>query len=244
MLKILGLTAVTTGIFCLTPDPKHVIVEETVQQKEFKLPKLPYAYTALEPYIDAQTMKLHHSKHHQKYVDDLNAALTFYPDLRAKSIEHLMKNLDSVPAVIRTQVRNFGGGHYNHSLFWTVMTPHHGGVEPIGTFKVLIEKYFKSFANFKAQFSTAAAGLFGSGYAWLVADKNGKLSIMTTPNQDTPLSKGYTPLLLLDVWEHAYYLKYHNLRPKFIDAWWHVVNWKQVEDYYNDAQLSKKVIKK
>lgn len=204
------------------------------QSAAYVLPQLPYAYNALEPYIDAQTMELHHSKHHQKYVDDLNAALKDYPQLRHKPLEELLKNLDSVPEAIRATVRNNGGGHYNHSFFWLVMAPKAGG-EPVGKVKELINRDFGSFAKFKEQFNTAACTRFGSGWAWLSINKDGKLVVTSTPNQDAPLVDRLTPLLGLDVWEHAYYLKYNNRRPDYIDAWWNVVNWKQVEDNYQKA---------
>jgi superoxide dismutase, Fe-Mn family len=205
------------------------------QGKLYTLPALPYAYNALEPYIDGQTMELHHDKHHQKYVDDLNAALKGHPQLQEKSLEELLAHLDQVPESIRTAVRNSGGGHYNHSFFWLVMSPQGGGA-PTGKISELISRDFGNFEKFKEQFNAAARSRFGSGWAWLSLDKNGKLVVHSTPNQDTPLAEGLIPLLGLDVWEHAYYLKYQNRRPDYIDAWWHVVNWKQVEDNYEKAQ--------
>lgn len=205
----------------------------------YTLPPLLYAYNALEPYIDAQTMELHHDKHHQKYVDELNAALKDYPELQGKPVEELLTNLDKVPAVIRTAVRNNGGGHYNHSFFWTVMAPHNGQ-NPLGAVKEAIEKEFGSFANFKDQFTAAARSRFGSGWAWLNVDKHGKLGITSTPNQDSPLAEGLKPVLALDVWEHAYYLKYNNRRPDYIDAWWNVVNWQTVEDNFQKATATKR----
>ncbi len=193
----------------------------------FELPKLPYDFNALEPYIDARTMEIHYTKHHQGYVNKLNAALEKHPELQGKSIEELLRGLDSVPEDIRTAVRNNGGGHFNHSLFWPVMSPNGGG-KPGGELAKAIEGAFGSFDSFKEQFSATAAGVFGSGWAWLVVDGGGALSITSTPNQDSPLSRGLTPILGLDVWEHAYYLKYQNRRPEYIENWWNVVNWDQV----------------
>src|SRR3990172_5052241 len=194
----------------------------------FELPPLPYGYDALEPYIDAETMQIHHDKHHQAYTDKLNAALEKYPDLQSKSVEELLKDLDSVPEEIRPAVRNHGGGYFNHSLFWLMMKKGGGG-EPEGDLAEAIRGEFGSFAAFKEQFSTAAPTVFGSGWAWLVMDKSGELAIVTTPNQDSPVSTGQRPLLALDVWEHAYYLKYQNRRPGYIENWWQVVNWDKVE---------------
>ena len=194
----------------------------------FELPPLPYGYDALEPYIDAQTMQIHHDKHHQAYTDKLNAALEKYPDLQAKPIEELLKDLDSVPEEIRPAVRNHGGGYYNHSLFWEMMKKGGGG-EAAGELKTKLDQDFGSFEEFKKQFSEVAATVFGSGWAWLVKDPAGKLAIVKTPNQDSPISQGQFPLLGIDVWEHAYYLKYQNRRPEYIENWWNVVNWEQVE---------------
>jgi Fe-Mn family superoxide dismutase len=193
----------------------------------FSLPDLPYGFDALEPYIDARTMEIHHDKHHGGYVAKLNAALENSPALQNKSIEQLLRGLETVPAEIRTAVRNNGGGHYNHSLFWKTLAPDSGG-KPNGALARNIEKSFGSFEEFKERFSSTAAGIFGSGWAWLVLDSNGTLSIASTPNQDNPLMTGRVPLLGLDVWEHAYYLKYQNRRPEYIAAFWAVVNWPQV----------------
>ena len=191
------------------------------------LPPLPYDFAALEPHIDAQTMQIHHGKHHQTYVNNLNAALEKAPELQGKTIDELMRSIDSVPEAIRTAVRNNGGGHWNHSLFWRVMAPNAGG-EPGGKVGEAIRSSFGDYAKFREQFTAAAVGRFGSGWAWLVND-GGKLSITSTPNQDNPLMEGKQAILGLDVWEHAYYLKYQNRRPDYIQAWYNVVNWPEVE---------------
>lgn len=196
------------------------------------LPKLPYDYSALEPYIDAQTMTIHHTKHHQGYVDKLNAALEGHSDLQKKSLEELLTSLALVPDAIRTAVRNHGGGHLNHSFFWPIMTPEKQ--QPEGEVAGAIEKAFGSFDKFKEQFSAAATGLFGSGWAWLVANQ-GQLEIITTPNQDNPITQHRTPVLGIDVWEHAYYLRYMNKRPDYIAAWWNVVNWEKVDEHFRNA---------
>ncbi len=193
----------------------------------FELPALPYPYDALEPYIDARTMEIHHTKHHGGYVKKLNAALEKYPYLQDVPLETLLRNLASVPEDIRTAVRNNGGGHANHSLFWTVMSPNGGG-EPEGELARAIAETFGGFAQFKDLFSTTAATRFGSGWAWLVVDAFGHLKVYSTPNQDNPLMEGFTPILGLDVWEHAYYLKYQNRRAEYIANWWNVVNWEEV----------------
>lgn len=200
-----------------------------------ELPALPYAHNALEPHIDARTMEIHHGKHHQGYVNNLNAALEGHADLQGKSVEELLKNLNAVPESIRTAVRNNGGGHANHSLFWPCMSPNGGG-EPDGDLAAAINSAFGSFAAFKEQFSKAAATRFGSGWAWLCVNSSGGLEITSTPNQDSPLSEGLTPILGLDVWEHAYYLHYQNRRPDYIAAWWNVVNWAQVAKNYAAAK--------
>ena len=200
----------------------------------FELPKLPYAVDALEPYIDAQTMTIHHDKHHQAYVTNLNGAIEKHPELASKSLEALLKDLNAVPEKIRTAVRNQGGGHYNHSLFWLMMKPGGGG-EPTGDLAKAIDTSFGSFGTFKDMLTEASTKVFGSGWAWLVAD-GGKLKIVSTPNQDTPLSTGQIPLLGLDVWEHAYYLKHQNKRVDYIAAWWNVVNWDFVSERYAKAK--------
>lgn len=196
----------------------------------YTLPDLPYGYDALEPYIDVETMHLHHDKHHNTYVTNLNAAIEKYPELGEQSIEELMKNLNEVPEDIRTAVRNNGGGHANHSFFWKIMAPNAGG-EPTGAIKDAIDQAFGSFEKMKEEFKTAATGRFGSGWAWLVLN-NGKLEITSTANQDSPLTDGKTPIIGLDVWEHAYYLKYQNRRPDYIKAFWSVVNWDEAQKRY------------
>jgi superoxide dismutase, Fe-Mn family len=192
----------------------------------FTLPQLPYAYDALEPNIDAKTMEIHHTKHHQAYVNNLNAAIEKAPELAGKSLDDLMRGINGVPEAVRAAVRNNGGGHWNHSMFWELMGPNKGG-EPSGKLADAIKSAFGDFAKFKEQFAAAGVGRFGSGWAWLVND-GGKLSITSTPNQDNPLMDGKKAILGLDVWEHAYYLKYQNRRPDYISAWWNTVNWDAV----------------
>ena len=192
------------------------------------LPELPYAYNSLEPFIDEETMKIHHTKHHQAYIDNVNAALLGQEKLLAMPVEELVKNLTKVPETIRTKVRNNAGGHANHSLFWQLMIPHEKQTEPSGELVTAINNSFGSLAGFQEAFAKAGIGRFGSGWVWLVKDPAG-LTIMDTPNQDTPLMEHKMPLLGLDVWEHAYYLKYQNKRVDYIKAWWNVVNWKEVE---------------
>lgn len=199
----------------------------------YTLPELPYAYDALEPYIDEETMHLHHDKHHNTYVTNLNAAIEKYPELGEESVEELISHVDELPAEIKTAVRNNGGGHANHSFFWKIMAKNAGG-EPTGAVKEAIEKDFGSFEKMKEEFKTAATGRFGSGWAWVVLN-NGKLEIMSTPNQDSPLMEGKTPILGLDVWEHAYYLKYKNVRPDYIAAFWDIINWEQVNKNLEEA---------
>jgi len=205
---------------------------------KYELPQLPYAYDALEPYIDAKTMEIHYTKHHQTYVNKLNEALaTVGPEVADKPLEELLRTIDEVPESVRTAVRNHGGGHSNHSFFWTIMGPGSakGGKDAApapdekSKISAAIVENFGGFPKFQTEFTKAATGVFGSGWAWLVADPAGKLSITTTPNQDSPLMHQQKPILGLDVWEHAYYLKFQNKRPDYIDAWWNVVNWKEVE---------------
>jgi Fe-Mn family superoxide dismutase len=204
------------------------------------LPELPYAHNALEPHIDAQTMQIHHGKHHATYVNNLNAALEKYADLQAQSAEDLIRDLNSVPAEIRTAVRNNGGGHVNHTLFWQLMKAGGGG-QPSGDLAKDIAATFGSFDAFKEQLGKAGLGRFGSGWAWLCVDTGKKLCICSTPNQDNPIMKGVAecpgaPILGVDVWEHAYYLKYQNRRADYLAAWWNVVNWTKVEELYAKAK--------
>jgi Fe-Mn family superoxide dismutase len=200
----------------------------------FELPSLPYAYNALEPTIDAMTMEIHHSKHHNAYVSNLNAALEKHPELEGKSLADLVSDLDDVPEDIRTAVRNNGGGHFNHSLFWSVMSPNGGG-EPQGDLANAINDAFGDFASFKDVFSKAAATRFGSGWAWL-GFKNGNLAVLSMPNQDVPMMENLTPILGIDVWEHAYYLKYQNRRPEYVANWWNVVNWEEVARRFSEGK--------
>ena len=199
------------------------------------LPKLPYGYDALEPHIDAKTMEIHHTKHHQAYIDNLNKAITGKAALEQKDVEDLISNLSAVPEDIRTVVRNNGGGHANHSLFWKLMGPKAGG-EPTGELGEAIKKDFGNFTAFKEKFETAAKTRFGSGWAWLTLDKSGKLEVYSTPNQDNPLMEGKKPIVGLDVWEHAYYLKYQNRRPEYITAFWNVIDWNAAAENYKTAK--------
>lgn len=201
-----------------------------MEEMAYKLPELPYAYDALEPHFDKETMNIHHTKHHNAYVTNLNNALEGHADLADKSIEELISDMDAIPEDIRTAVRNNGGGHANHALFWELLSPNGGG-QPSGALAEAIDKKFGSFDQFKEEFAKAGATRFGSGWAWLVLD-NGELEVMSTPNQDSPLMEGKTPLLGLDVWEHAYYLNYQNRRPDYISAFWNVVNWDEVANRY------------
>jgi Fe-Mn family superoxide dismutase len=202
----------------------------------YEVPPLPYDYAALEPHIDEATMKLHHDKHHAAYVNKLNEAVGKHPELANRPPDDLLKNLNTVPEDIRTTVRNNGGGHVNHSMFWKIMRPNGGG-EPTGAIGDQIRKDFGSFEDFKKQFNEKTAAQFGSGWGWLVW-KGGKLEIVTTPNQDNPLSQGLFPILGNDVWEHAYYLKYQNRRPEYLAAWWNVVNWNEVNQRFEQARKS------
>ncbi len=195
----------------------------------YSLPPLPYPYDALEPYIDKMTMEIHHTKHHQGYINNLNSALEKYSEFHNLELEEILKNLNQLPEEIRTTVRNNGGGHYNHTLFWEIMKPNGGG-EPKGKLKEEIEKNFGSFEEFKNLFSEIAIKHFGSGWAWLVITSDKKLKVYSLPNQDSPLMNGDIPIMGLDVWEHAYYLKYQNRRNEYVEAWWNIVNWDKVED--------------
>ena len=199
----------------------------------FTLPPLPYDFAALEPHIDAKTMEIHHGKHHQTYVNNLNAAIEKAPELAKKSLDDLLRTVSTLPEAVRAPIRNNGGGHWNHSMFWQIMAPKAGG-EPGGKLGQAITSTFGDFAKFREQFSAAGVGRFGSGWAWLI-NTGGKLSITSTPNQDNPLMEGQKAIMGLDVWEHAYYLKYQNRRPDYIQAWWNVVNWKEIESRYASA---------
>jgi Fe-Mn family superoxide dismutase len=200
-----------------------------------ELPPLPYDYNALEPHIDEATMRLHHDKHHQTYVTNLNAAIEKHPELGDKSPEDLIRDLDSIPDDIRAAVRNNGGGHVNHTMFWQIMGANGGG-EPTGAIGDAIKETFGSFDDLKKQFNDAGVKQFGSGWVWLVRNAEGKLQIVSTPNQDNPLSQGHHPILGNDVWEHAYYLNYNNRRPDYLAAWWNTVNWDEVNRRFEQAQ--------
>ncbi len=200
-----------------------------------QLPPLPYDYSALEPTIDSQTMKLHHDMHHGAYVKNLNAALEKYPKLQSKSAEDLIRDLNAVPEDIRATVRNNGGGHLNHTMFWRIMKPKGGG-EATGAVAEAIKKAFGSFKDFQAKFNDAGAKLFGSGWVWLVGKPNGAVQILTTPNQDSPISQGWFPIFGNDVWEHAYYLRYNNRRPEYLQVWWNVANWEEINVRYESLK--------
>ncbi|HUS94385.1 MAG TPA: superoxide dismutase [Patescibacteria group bacterium] len=201
----------------------------------FELPPLPYPEDALEPHIDARTMSIHHDKHHAGYTNNLNNALANHPELDSKSIEELLGELESLPTSIQSAVRNNGGGYANHALFWQVMGPDGGG-QPSGDLAAAIDESFGNFDSFKETFGKAGATRFGSGWAWLFVNSDGNLAVTSTPNQDTPLMNGDTPILGLDVWEHAYYLKYQNRRPDYISSWWNIVNWDAVAEKYAKAK--------
>lgn len=201
----------------------------------FQLPELPYEFTALEPHIDAQTMEIHYTKHHQGYTNNLNAALEGQEELLFMTVEEILSDLDKIPGSIRQAVINNGGGFYNHNLFWANLSPN-GGDAPTGALKEAIDSKFESLESFKTMFADVAAKRFGSGWAWLILDENGELAITSTANQDNPISVGQTPLLGLDVWEHAYYLHYQNRRPDYVSAFWNVVNWAEVERRFEAAK--------
>jgi len=230
----LGVSAFGAGVAFLNVPESAQADELSLSIAEFEVPPLPYAYEALEPYIDRKTMQFHHDKHHAAYVKNLNAAIAKHPELRGKSLESLLKNLGGIPQDIRTAVRNNGGGHLNHSLFWEIMGADAGG-EPVGAIATAIQKTFGDFATFQQQFNQAGITRFGSGWAWLVLTNDRKLQVMSTANQDSPLMQGYTPIMGNDVWEHAYYLTYQNRRNDYLDAWWHVVNWQAVNRRFEQA---------
>lgn len=225
MLALAGAAGVTAT--CL-------INNQPLYAADAALPELPYAKDALEPHIDKMTMEIHHGKHHQAYINNLNKALADQPKLKDMPLEQLLTQLDQVPEAIRNAVRNNGGGHLNHSLFWKMMAPA-GGSQDKGAIGTAIASTFGSFENFQTAFATAATGQFGSGWAWLVVN-GGKLEVMATPNQDSPISQGKKPILGIDVWEHAYYLKYQNMRANYITAWWNIVNWKFVNELFAQAK--------
>lgn len=218
----------------VTDIPPSTLIAQADAGEGFTVPPLPYSYFALEKYIDTKTMKIHHDKHHAGYVNNLNAAIAKHPNLAGKSVEDLLNNLNAVPEDIRTAVRNNGGGHANHTLFWASMTPNAEG-KPTGQLGDAIEDSFGSFVAFQSEFKKAGLTRFGSGWAWLVLTKDGKLAVTSTPNQDSPLLEGNIPLLGNDVWEHAYYLKYQNRRGDYLDAWWNVVNWAEIDARYQAA---------
>ncbi len=226
------LLSTLTIISLITLMPTFEVKSSNLSDSQFELKPLPYAYDALEPYIDKETMILHHDKHEKAYLDNLNKAISKYPELYKKGLEGILKDLNSVPEDIRETVKNNAGGVYNHDFFWSVMSPEKG-MEPKGDLLKAINKDFGSLDEFKNKFKDAALGRFGSGWAWLVINKDGNLSVISTANQDSPISQGLTPILGIDVWEHAYYLKYQNKRSDYIDNWWNVVNWKQVDANYN-----------
>ncbi|MBI1850562.1 MAG: superoxide dismutase [Planctomycetes bacterium] len=227
-LKVAGLAAAASAIPLAAPRlATGAPMQEGGKPMPFELPKLPYAFDALEPHIDAMTMQIHHDKHHQAYVDNLNKALVENPDLAKKSIEDLIGGIDKVPDGIRTAVQNNGGGHLNHSMFWTIMKPKGGG-DPTGKIADVIKSTFTDFATFKTKINDAGMKRFGSGWSWLVKTKDGKFDIVSTANQDSPWMKGDKPILGVDVWEHAYYLKYQNKRADYLNAWWNTINWDAV----------------
>jgi Fe-Mn family superoxide dismutase len=241
-LVLLGATTGTLalGNFACVSKPVEKPLSDNKQNQgtqTFKLPPLPYAYNALEPHIDTKTMQFHHDKHHATYVKNLNTVLSKYPQLKSKSAEDLLRNLNSVPKDIRTTIRNNGGGHLNHSMFWEIMSPRGGG-EPKGAIAKAIQESFSSFNAFKQQFNEAGSKHFGSGWAWLVRGKDGKLQVMSTANQDSPLMEGIFPIMGNDLWEHAYYLKYQNRRADYLNAWWNVVNWNEVNKRFERAMAA------
>ncbi|HEY9670526.1 MAG TPA: superoxide dismutase [Waterburya sp.] len=241
-LVLLGATTGTLAlgnVACVSKPVEKPLSDNKQNQgaQTFKLPPLPYAYNALEPHIDTKTMQFHHDKHHATYVKNLNTALSKYPQLKNKSAEDLLRNLNSVPKDIRTTIRNNGGGHLNHSMFWEIMSPRGGG-EPKGAIAKAIQESFGSFNAFKQQFNEAGSKHFGSGWAWLVRGKDGKLQVMSTANQDSPLMDGIFPIMGNDLWEHAYYLKYQNRRADYLNAWWNVVNWNEVNKRFERAMAA------
>lgn len=233
---ILGATlTAATAIEGLSNRTLAQTLSQTTQEEPFKLPPLPYAYNALEPYIDEETMRFHHDKHHAAYIKNLNAAINKYPDLKSKSINKLLVSLDTLPNNIRQTVRNNGGGYLNHKIFWEIMSPDGGG-QPKGAIAKAIQKDFGSFEAFQTEFTNAGAKVFGSGWVWLVSDKSGKLQVINLPNQDSPIMQGFSPIMGNDVWEHAYYLKYRNNRGEYLKQWWNVVNWEEVNRRFQNSK--------
>jgi Fe-Mn family superoxide dismutase len=233
--NFLVLLGSTTGAAALGLFSKDSLAQPTTgEQKPFAVVPLPYAYNALEPHIDEETMQFHHDKHYVAYTTKLNEAVNKYPQLANKSAEEIIGDLDSLPEDIRTTVRNNGGGYVNHTMFWQIMAPNAGG-QPTGELAKAIDNAFGSFDEFKTAFNDAGSKQFGSGWSWLVLDKNKQLKVMSTPNQDSPLMMGMYPIMGNDVWEHAYYLKYRNDRAKYLEAWWNVVNWDEVNKRYQQA---------
>lgn len=232
--RLSGMKRILLMLSVLLPAIAPAQPADSTPDGPFKLPDLPYAYDALEPHIDAETMRIHHDKHHAAYVNNANKALAAYPDLAKMDVYQLVAHLDEAPEEVRAALRNNAGGHANHSLFWLMMKPGGGG-KPSGELAEAIDETFGSFDEFKKQFSSAATKVFGSGWAWLSLTPDKELVIETTPNQDSPLMHGSTPILGLDVWEHAYYLKHQNRRAEYIDAWWNVVNWDYAGQRYKEA---------
>ncbi len=235
-LRVLGGSVVMMGV-ASRPTWAGQLPQDAIAQNStpYTLPPLPYAYDALEPYIDARTMQFHHDKHHAAYVNNLNAALNQHPEIANQSLSALLKDLNKVPEDIRTTIRNNGGGHLNHSLFWEIMTPSGGG-EPTGAIATTINQTFGDFKTFQEQFNETGAKRFGSGWVWLVLTPNQQLQILSTPNQDSPLMAGNTPIMGNDVWEHAYYLNYQNRRADYLKAWWNVLNWDKINQRFEQAQ--------
>lgn len=234
--NFLALGSATAALWSLgfTSKANGVEIAQDAVEEIYPLPPLPYAYNALEPYIDAETMRFHHDQHHASYTRKLNAAVSQYPQLQQLSPEELLRNLNTLPDDIRTTVRNNGGGYVNHKMFWEIMSPDGGG-EPTGAITTVINQTFGSFEQFKQQLNATGKGQFGSGWAWLVRSPEGKLQVLGTPNQDSPLMMGMYPIIGVDVWEHAYYLKYRNQRGEYLNQWWNVANWEEINNRYEQA---------
>jgi Fe-Mn family superoxide dismutase len=235
--SFLAFVGITTGVTALGMFPRDGFAQSgaTIPEEPFKLPALPYDYDALEPYIDQETMRFHHDKHHAGYTRNLNLAVRQIPDFKNQTAEELLQNLEGLPKEVQNTVRNNGGGYVNHKMFWEIMSPKGGG-KPQGELAKAINQKFGSFEEFQAQFNQAGSQRFGSGWAWLVLDKDGELMVMSTGNQDSPIMMGFAPIMGNDVWEHAYYLKYRNKRGEYLKQWWNVVNWKEVNRRYLQAK--------